>query len=210
MAKDENLWQPLAWLVIGGAAAAALLIASLRLGSPSTSPWVMIAFRGGIALLVAAGGLLIISFSVSKSYNIVLSGFRDAALRYPEEVQAIKQRKPFFAASAALVGNGILTVAGASFSTSSLITIAVSLALLLGFYVANELLIKDSRVLWSLGLFLWLLLLLLLPTAIVFHNHWTFTDLLAAAGNLDLAAKIFFAIAFAAMVFIPFLAHRTP
>ena len=208
MADKDDSWQQIAWLAVASVAVIAMLVASWRLGTPLASDFTTKVFRGGLALLVGSAGLITVGVTINKTYTLVLSGFKHASQQYPEQVKAVKQHTPIAAVAAGLAGNAVLTAAGVSFPTNAEVTIGVSLALFLGFWVANELFLKKSKPLRILGWALWALLLLLLPAAVLIDNDWSVAHLLSALMALSLPAKIFFPTLAVSLAVLPILTAR--
>jgi hypothetical protein len=84
-------------------------------------------------------------------------------------------------------------------------TLVVSFTMLVGFWTANELMVKDSRVFRIVGYLVWFVVILFLPAAIMIDRKWSIPDLFAQLGTLSLAFKLFLGVAAITMCTLPAL-----
>src|SRR5262249_19629954 len=133
----------------------------------SVSRFVLTAFS------VALAGILTI-VGTSLAFQKIADDFMQLQRKYPKEIAKAKQRTPTFVAIAVLLSEAVVIVADNSFEGKTVETLVVSFVMLLGFGVANELMVKRGKVLMGLGIVMWILMLAFLPGAIMVDRGWGF------------------------------------
>jgi hypothetical protein len=136
---------------------------------------------GGIILVLSIVGLC-----ASMAFSGLVQRVSDIEKKYGELLQKINKRTPTFVASSAIIASLVLLLADKAFDGQSVPTICVGVVLALLFWIANELLVADSKDKNKLGMLLWLISVFVLPTAVYIHhagNLASMRSMLSAFGD---------------------------
>jgi hypothetical protein len=189
--QNERTWPYLAALVT---IAIALLIigiaAFVAVVSDGLPQWGLVVIQVtssilGVVLSVAISALGVYwatILSVSASSAILRQASRRlSALELNQSQQLalndIRAHTPPFVAMALLVGNTALIVTDKAFGEDRLTVVIASAALTVAFFVANELMVSQARIVCGVGLVTWSLTLSSVPILIMWYYSWSIQDL---------------------------------
>ena len=168
-------------VLLGGSA----LVTAFSLRTALVSGFMFTVFQvlitGGIILVLSIVGLC-----ASMAFSGLVQRVSDIEKKYGELLQKINKRTPTFVASSAIIASLVLLLADKAFDGQSVPTICVGVVLALLFWIANELLVADSKDKNKLGMLLWLISVFVLPTAVYIHhagNLASMRSMLSAFGD---------------------------
>ncbi len=185
--------------------AAALLWAVAKAAPQLLAWWVVILFQlllAALSIAVAVGATM---WLIKTSTTALVERLATLETRHEELLRAVKRRTPTFLAVALLAGQVVLLVADKSFDGKPVPTVAVSIALLLGFWVANELESADAMAPRLIGWALWLTTLFCLPVTIMVFRRWNVAAFIEYLSQFDMATRVFAGMTLVTLVCAPIL-----
>ena len=193
-------------LFIAGAIAillfgSSLLIAVINLGALIATSWLLIFIQVAIAILV----LLVVTAAIGKFNTWVVGEITALNRKHAELLKQIRQRTPGFVALTLLISQAALTIADKSFEGKELPTVAVTLVLILLFFIANEFMVRDPRTFQALGFILWFAAVLALPFFVWADRGFNTSVVIEQLAAFPLVYKIFYALCLPVFVLLPVL-----
>jgi hypothetical protein len=181
-----------------------LLLAVINLGS-------QIASFGFLLCVQLALGALMLAFAAAVLGRLVAwvaGGFADLYERHRELAAELAKRAPWFLVLTTLGAQVVLAVADKSFQGKELITVAVSLILIVLFYLANDLITRKQRWLRWIGFLVWLLTVLALPFFVLFDRKFDWETLYRQALAVPYVYQAFYTLVLMVFVLAPLLFIR--
>lgn len=180
-----------------------VLVAAINLGGAIVSGVMVVIFQvivtvAAIVLIAAVAGAI-----ASAIYSGLVSRMSALERSYGELLRKLNKRAPTFATSAALVATLVLLLADKSFKGETIPTICVGIVLVLLFWLANELLVDETRLRNILGVGLWATGLVFLPVAIYFHRSRNMEVILQDISGLGIATISLLGLTFLVACFAP-------
>lgn len=179
-------------LLFGGS----LLLAVINLGS-------QIASFGFLLCVQLALGALLLAFvgaALSRLAAWAADGFADLYARHRSLAAELKKRTPWFMVLTTLVAQAVLAIADKSFGDDDLETVAVTLLLILLFFLANELITREEKWLRCVGFAVWFLAVVALPFFVLLDRKFNWPLLYQQALAVPFSYKAIYTLA--AMVFL--------
>jgi hypothetical protein len=209
---NENEGPPLwFWIVIAVAAflfGLGIIVAAVKVAVGTAPIWVLFISRLVLIGLSTVAAAILAIRSASWAFTKAVDEVTALEARHPKQLAQAKQRAPTFVAIALLVSEAIVIIADNSFEGKTVATLVVSFVMLLGFGLANGLMVKAGWIPWSVGLILWFLMLGFLPGAIMVDRRWGVRELGKHLWSLPMPTKLFFALAALVMLVMPVLMAR--
>jgi hypothetical protein len=208
--NEDKLWRvAIAALALGVlGAAVALLLGVIQAGSQLLSSVVLITLQILLSLTAVAVSFALSWWLVGAAITGVTKRFAELEERYQEQFKRLRAKRPAWIATLLFITEAIMILVDKSFEGRERETLIVSFSLVIGFWVANQLMTCEERWKRLLGGALWFVVLLLFPVSVAIHRHLAFAQFLAFLWSFDLAAKVFFAVAFLSLITLPTLALR--
>ena len=126
--------------------------------------------------------------------------FADLYEKHRALAQQLKKRTPWFIALTVLVAQAVVAIADKSFQGQELPTVAVTLVLILLFFLANELITGEQVMLRALGFVLWFVALATLPFFVALDRGFDWALLYKQALAVPIFYKAFYTLI--ALVFL--------
>lgn len=184
------------------------LIATIKMGSVFVTSFMMSFFQ----FLVTVGGLILVAaigiFVVSWTHSNLVKRISTLESSYGEILQKINKRTPTFVTATALIASLVLLLVDKAFDGQTVPTVCVGVVLTLLFWIANELLVADSRPKNIFGAFVWLMSVLTLPAAIYIHYAGNFDIIQSEFLKLGLVTTILLTLALLVACVAPFALKR--
>jgi len=199
------------WVVVAVAAflfGLGIIIAAVKIGIDTAPEWLLSVGRILLIVLAVGGALIVIIFSAKWALRKAVEDIHALEKRFPKQLEQAKQRTPTLVAIAVLVSEAIIIITDKSFEGKTVATLVVSFVMLLGFGLANGLMVKAGRVPRAIGFGLWFVMLAILPTAVIIDRKWGARDFGKHLWSLPITTKIFFAVAAVVMLVMPVLMNR--
>src|SRR5437899_33401 len=184
--------------------AASLLIAVINLGTEITTFWLLFLVQITVAVLVVAVVLAV----VGCLFMWVTGEFVSLQKKHAEVMQELQKRTPWFLALVLLVSQAVLAIADKSFHGQELPTVAVTLILILLFFLANEFIVRDQLPLRILGFVLWLAAIMALPLLVWADRGFNTSMVLEQINAFPSSYKIFCALCIPVFLVLPLLFIR--
>jgi len=178
-----------------------LLIAVINLGGQIVASWLLIIIQGAIALLV----LLVVFAVIGKFGTWVIAEIAALNRKHAELLAKIRERTPWFVVLMLLLSQAALAIADKSFKGNELPTVAVTLILILLFFIANEFMVSDSKTFKVLGFVLWFVAITALPFFVWADRGFNITAIITELAAFPLMYKIFYALCLPVFVLLPVL-----
>ncbi len=180
-----------------------VFIAAINLGGAMVSGVMVVIFQ----VLITASAIVIL-FAITASitsavYSSIVERISGLERSHGELLKTLNKRTPTFATSAALIAALVLLLADKSFKGEDIPTVCVGVVLAVLFWIANELLVADSRLRKVLGAFLWALALAFLPTMIYLHRDGNMDRIIQDFHSLGVTAISLLFLAFLVAFFAP-------
>ena len=194
-------------LLFGGS----LLIAVVNLGAQIASFWFLLFVQLAIGALLLAFGALLLAVVVSLVGTLAsgtMGKFADLYEKHRALASEIKKRTPWFMVLTLLVAQAVVAIADKSFQGQELPTVAVTLVLILLFFLANELITRDKSVLRVIGFFVWFVAVLALPFFVLLDRGFDWPLLYKQAMAVTLFYKAFYGLIVIVFVLTPLLFIR--
>jgi hypothetical protein len=196
--KDSNR------LVIAGYIAAigvflgaiALVIAALRIGWDNASAWFILVVQVLIASLTTIG-LIVFAVVAVIIFSIMVDNLKS---HHAEGVRTVTERTPTFAAAMVLGAEAVRVFADKSFQGDRGSTIILSLFLLVGFGIANQLALSVKK---SFGIGMWYVSALIYPVFYLWDRQWKVGEVINDFAGLDLSTQVILALAVIVIAFLP-------
>ena len=187
-------------LLFGGS----LLIAVINLGAQIASFWFLLLVQLAIGALLLA---VVVSL-VGTLATWTMGKFADLYEKHRALASEIKKRTPWFIVLTLLVAQAVVAIADKSFQGRELPTVAVTLVLILLFFLANELITRDKSVLRVIGFFVWFVAVLALPFFVLLDRGFDWPLLYKQAMAVTLFYKAFYGLIVIVFVLTPLLFIR--
>ncbi len=178
-----------------------LLIAVINLGTKIASFWFLLLVQIALAALL----LVIVASMMGALASWVSGRIADLYEKHRELAKEIRKRTPWFVALTVLVAQATVAVADKSFQGQELPTVAVTLVLIILFYLSNELIVQENLPRRIAGFALWFFAVLALPLFVVADRHFDFNAVLSLVGAFPLFYKIFYTLIVVVFLFTPLL-----
>lgn len=182
----------------------ALLVAVWQVGGQIVSIGFVLAVQVAVGLLL----LFVVVTMISKLIAWSMAQFADLYNKHRDLAEALKQRTPFAVVLTALIAQAMLAIADKSFKGETPITLAITLVLIMLFYVANELIARDELALRIAGFGVWLLSVLTLPFFVLAHRDFDWHEIAQEAAGVPLFYRALYALLVLVFVFTPLLFVR--
>jgi hypothetical protein len=215
--NTEKIWITLASLLVlallGGAAGLVIGVAhaGTQLISSGLLLWlkVLVGLVAGLAALLAVLGSYVLGrWMVGAAMLKVAERFAELESRYGEEFNRLKAKRPAWIATLLFITEAVMILVDKSFDGHEKETLIVSFSVLIGFWVANQLMSCEERWKRLLGGALWFVVLLFIPIAAAAHRHLGPSQFFAFIWAFDPTVKIFFTVALLSLITLPTLALR--
>ena len=187
-------------LLFGGS----LLIAVINIGAQIASFWFLLLVQLAIGALLLA---VVVSL-VGTLATWTMGNFADLYEKHRALASEIKKRTPWFIVLTLLVAQAVVAIADKSFQGRELPTVAVTLVLILLFFLANELITRDKSILRVIGFFVWLVAVLALPFFVLLDRGFDWPLLYKQAMAVTLFYKAFYGLIVIVFVLTPLLFIR--
>ena len=187
-------------LLFGGS----LLIAVINIGAQIASFWFLLLVQLAIGALLLA---VVVSL-VGTLATWTMGKFADLYEKHRALASEIKKRTPWFIVLTLLVAQAVVAIADKSFQGRELPTVAVTLVLILLFFLANELITRDKSVLRVIGFFVWFVAVLALPFFVLLDRGFDWPLLYKQAMAVTLFYKAFYGLIVIVFVLTPLLFIR--
>ena len=187
-------------LLFGGS----LLIAVVNLGAQIASFWFLLFVQLAIGALLLAVVVSLVGTLASGT----MGKFADLYEKHRALASEIKKRTPWFMVLTLLVAQAVVAIADKSFQGQELPTVAVTLVLILLFFLANELITRDKSVLRVIGFFVWFVAVLALPFFVLLDRGFDWPLLYKQAMAVTLFYKAFYGLIVIVFVLTPLLFIR--
>ena len=178
-----------------------LLIAVINLGGQIVASWLLIIIQGAIALLV----LLVVFAVIGKFGTWMIAEIAALNRKHAELLEKIRKRTPWFVVLMLLLSQAALAIADKSFKGNELPTVAVTLILILLFFIANEFMVSDSKTFKVLGFVLWFVAITALPFFVWADRGFNIAAIITELAEFPLMYKIFYALCLPVFVLLPVL-----
>lgn len=187
-------------LLFGGA----LLVAAINVAGQIASFWFLLVVQIAIGALLLAVVMSLIGRLAAGTMKV----FADLYARHDALAKAMKKRTPWFVVLTALVAQAVVAVADKSFQGQAFPTIAITLVLIILFFLANELISQDRLELRVAGFGLWFLAVLTLPFFVLADRDFNWAVLHQEAMSIPLFYKTMYSLIALVFVFTPLLFIR--
>ena len=187
-------------LLFGGS----LLIAVINLGAQIASFWFLLFVQLAIGALLLA---VVVSL-VGTLASWTMGKLADLYEKHRALASEIKKRTPWFMVLTLLVAQAVVAIADKSFQGQELPTVAVTLVLILLFFLANELITRDKSVLRVIGFLLWFVAILALPFFVLLDRGFDWPLLYKQAMAVSLFYKAFYGLIVIVFALTPLLFIR--
>ena len=181
--------------------ASSLLVAVVNLGTQIASFWLLLIVQIAIAIL-AVGFVLGI---IGKIFTWVVSEIALLHERHKELLRALKKRTPWFVVLTLLVSQAVLVIADKSFQGQELPTVAVTLVLILLFFLANEFIVREHLMFRVLGFVLWFAAVLALPFFVWADRGFDTSAVLTQIDSFPMFYKAFYVLCSLVFILMPLL-----
>ena len=178
-----------------------LLVAVINLGEQIASFWFLLF----VQLAVGALLFVVVISLVCGLASWTIGRFADLYEKHRALAQEIKKRTPWFVVLTILVAQAVVAIADKSFRGQDLPTVAVTLVLILLFFLANELIVRDQVALRALGFIVWFVAVMALPFFVLLDRGFNWPLLYEQAMAVPLFYKALYALVALVFVFTPLL-----
>jgi len=185
-------------------AGATLLVTAWSNRGTVLAGWVLVLFQVVLAVVSAAFMVLLVSWLISW-LTTQLDSFQTQHVKLARELS--KRFSPAIA-MIALVIQAVLVIAGEAFKDKSALMVSVTLLLIILFFCANELLIKDSKPLRAAGWAIWIFAICALPFYIWMDRGFDIRIVLSELHKIDLSLKIALGLGIPVLFVVPFALTR--
>ena len=187
-------------LLFGGS----LLIAVINLGTQLASLWFLLFVQIAIGALLLA---VVVSL-IGKLATWTMGKFADLYEKHRALASQIRKRTPWFMVLTLLVAQAVVAIADKSFQGQELPTVAVTLVLILLFFLANELVTSEERALRIIGFIVWFIAVLALPFFVLLDREFNWPLLYKQVMVVPLFYKAFYALIAIVFILAPLLFIR--
>ena len=201
---SEERAQKFLLIALGVAAlllASSLLVAVINLGAQIATFWLLLVVQIAVAVLIIAFVLSV----VGRLFTWVTAEIDSLHKKYAELLSQLQKRTPWFVVLALLVSQATLAIADKSFDGEELPTVAVTLVLILLFFLANEFIVREQLPLRILGFVLWFTAVIALPLFVWADRGFKTSAVLAEINAFPLSYKVFYALCSLVFVLLPLL-----
>lgn len=213
----EKIWTGIASLfvlaLLGGVAA--LIVGVVNAGSQLISSTLLLFLQVLVGLLAVLVAILavFVSYALAKwmvgtAMLSVTERFAELERKYEKEFKRLKAKKPAWIATLLFITEAVMILVDKAFDGHEWETLVASFSVLIGFWVANQLMTCDERWKRLIGAALWFVVLLFIPVAVAIHRHLGPSEFFAFLWNFDPTVKIFFTVVFLSLTTLPTLARR--
>ena len=185
-----------------------LIVAAVKIVMGTAPVLILSVTRFLLIGLVVVFAAIIASRITAKAFQKTMDEIASLSQRHPKQFVKIKKRTPTMIAVAILVSEAVVIIADRSFEGNKTAALGVSFVMLIGFSMANELMVNSSLLLRIAGVVLWLLIVAFVPGAIMIDRKWGLRELGTHVWSLPMATKLFFVLAALVMTILPFLVAR--
>lgn len=205
MNNSKNDPIPIILSIAGLLIAASILIGIIKLSGQLAAFWVILVFQIVLVVLGVFVAALIASYLIGESYKTIMSKIDLVRREQNELFKSMNKRVTSYITTTVLIADAILIITDKSFKGEILPTILVSLFLLIFFWIANELMITEEKPKKRLGVLIWIIGLILLPTLAYVFDPDNFIESLKA---ISLSNKIVIAFTLIGFIFIPIAVNK--
>lgn len=145
----------------------ALFVVAIHLGATLVSTWVLVIFQ----VLLSLAAVLAAVVLASIPYGYVVKRLSSLETRYPALTKRLAQRRPTFVSTATIVAAMVTLLSDKAFGEENVAAVCVGTLLIVFFWVANELLVAGTRFLYTTGVAIWLIAILLTPAVMLIQVH---------------------------------------
>ena len=181
-----------------------LHIAVINLGTQIASFWFLLI----VQLVIAALLLAVVLSLIGGLVTWMMGKFADLYEKHRALAQLLKKRTPWFIALTVLVSQAVVAIADKSFQGQELPTVAVTLVLILLFFLANELITGGQVMLRALGFVLWFVALATLPFFVALDRGFDWGLLYKQALGVPIFYKAFYTLIALVFLLTPILFIR--
>lgn len=181
--------------------ASSLLVAVINLGAQIATFWLLLFVQIAIAVLV----VVVVLWIVWKLFTWVMAEVASLHIKHAELLRELQKRTPWFVVLALLVSQAVLAIADKSFQGKELPTVAVTLVLILLFFLANEFIVREQLLLRILGFVLWFAAILALPLFVWADRGFNTNLILTQLNAFPLFYKVFYALCSLVLLLLPLL-----
>lgn len=187
-------------LLFGGA----LLVAAINVAGQIASFWFLLVVQIAIGALLLGVVLSLIGRLAAGTMRV----FADLYARHDALAKAMKKRTPWFVVLTALVAQAVVAIADKSFQGQTFPTIAITLVLIILFFLANELITRDRLALRVAGFALWFIAVLTLPFFVLADRDFNWAVLHQEAMGIPWFYRTMYSLIALVFVFTPLLFVR--
>lgn len=173
-----------------------LLLAVFNLGTQILSFGVLILFQIAVAVVLFFAAAAI----AGMLFKWIVSQIESLHWKHAQLLGEFKKRTPWFVVLVLLISQAVLVIADKSFKGEELPTVAVTLVLIILFFLANELIVKKNVWLKTLGFTLWFLAIVALPLLVWAHRDFNTAEIVALIAAIPPPYSIFYPLC--ALVFL--------
>ncbi|HSI45114.1 MAG TPA: hypothetical protein VK950_02965 [Methylophilus sp.] len=178
-----------------------LFIAVFNIGAQIASFWFLLFVQIALGALLLA---LVLSL-IGKLVTWTMGRFADIYEKHRALTRELRKRTPWFVVLTLLVAQAVVAIADKSFQGQELPTVAVTLVLILLFFLANELITRDQLPLRATGLLVWFIAVLALPFFVLLDRKFDWQVLYQQALAVPLFYKAFYTLITIVFVLAPLL-----
>ena len=160
-------------------------------------------------ILLCLIGAALTGLVLSATISWLLKEFDSLRRDHQELMSDIKRRSAPAIAMVVLVTEVVLIIASDSFPGNTSLKISVTLLLMILFFCANELLLKESRLQRGMGWFIWLFAIFALPFFVWMDRHFDVQKIISDLIGMELQSKIAIGISIPLLFVLPFVTSRT-
>jgi hypothetical protein len=192
--------------ILGGGAA--LLIGVINAAGQIVSGLVLTIIQVLFVLLSVALTLAVGWWSVGTLSAAVNKQFAELEEKYNEQFKRLRGKRPAWIATLLFLTEAIMVLVDKSFQGNEKATLLASFPMLIGFWVANQLMTCAVRWQRAIGAAVWFVVLLALPFFVALDRRLNFAEFFAFIWSFELYVKIFALVTFLSLITLPTLALR--
>ncbi len=161
-----------------------------------------------LALIAIAASFALAWWLVGAAITGVAKRFAELEDRYEEQFKRLRAKRPAWIATLLFITEALMILVDKSFPDHERETLMVSFSLLIGFWVANQLMSCEEPWKRLIGGILWFMVLLFLPVSVAIQRDLGIVGFFAFLWSFAPTVKVFFTVAFLSLLALPTLALR--
>lgn len=183
---------------------ASLLLAVINLGALLASTWLLLLLQVCLAVLAIVISASICIYLIDRLWTFIMREIQAINQRHADLLKSMKKRAPWFVTLTLLGSQAALAVADKSFNGETLPTVAVTLALILLFFLANELFTRERFAFKLAGYLLWLMTAASLPLLILIYGEFNVEKVYALISAIPIHYRYIYSLLMMAFLAAPF------